>query len=140
GSAMAAEEGDGHDDAPGDSASHAQPAPMADGVDPETAGVSIEWTSSPDTPQPGESVTLSYRVIDEASGAVVTDLPLDHEEPMHLVLISGDLAEFQHLHPELTDDGTYRFETTFPTAGTYLLFRSEEHTSELQSREKLVCR
>jgi len=122
GSAMAAEEGDGHDDAPGDSASHAQPAPMADGVDPETAGVSIEWTSSPDTPQPGESVTLSYRVIDEASGAVVTDLPLDHEEPMHLVLISGDLAEFQHLHPELTDDGTYRFETTFPTAGTYLLF------------------
>ncbi|HYH11450.1 MAG TPA: HAD-IC family P-type ATPase, partial [Thermomicrobiales bacterium] len=91
-------------------------------VDPAAAGVQVEWESQPAEPQPGQPVTLSYRVIDDETGQPITDLPLDHEEPMHLILASGDLDEFQHIHPVLEDDGSYRFETTLPTAGTYLLY------------------
>ncbi|MFP5371687.1 MAG: HAD-IC family P-type ATPase, partial [Actinomycetes bacterium] len=91
-------------------------------VAPDDAGVRVEWASAPAAPQPGQPVTLSYRVVDEGSGEAVTDLPLDHERPMHLILVSRDLGEFQHIHPELGPDGAYRVETTLPAAGTYLTY------------------
>src|SRR5436309_15623072 len=44
----------------------------------------------------------------------------------------GGLHRFMHWHrPILTDSGGFQ---------VYSLARSEEHTSELQSRENLVCR
>jgi len=94
----------------------------AEMIDPATAGLKIEWVSEPEVPQPGQSATFSYRVIDTKSGRTVTDLPLNHERPMHLILVSGDLTQFQHIHPELAADGSYRVETTLPVAGTYRLY------------------
>src|SRR5688500_9708545 len=89
---------------------------------PDAAGVRVDWRSEPANPRPGQAVLLSYRVVDLGSGAVVTDLPLTHERPMHLILISRNLTHFAHLHPELGDDGAYRVETTLSVAGQYLLY------------------
>jgi P-type Cu+ transporter len=41
---------------------------------------------------------------------------------MHLILVSADLAHFQHVHPELGPDGAYAVTVTLPGAGTYLLY------------------
>jgi Cu+-exporting ATPase len=41
---------------------------------------------------------------------------------MHLILTSGNLQQFQHIHPELGGDGSYRVETTLPVEGTYVLY------------------
>jgi uncharacterized cupredoxin-like copper-binding protein len=91
-------------------------------VDPAAAGVRIEWASEPAAPRPGQPVALTYRLADAESGETITDLPIDHERPMHLILVSRDLGQFQHIHPELGPDGAYRVETTLPTGGTYLLY------------------
>ena len=115
--------GDDHEaGAADDHAGMTDPSGAAGVVAPEAAGVRVEWTSAPAAPQPGQPVALSYRVVDEASGEAVTDLPLDHQRPMHLILVSRDLGTFQHIHPELGPDGSYRVDTTLPSAGTYLLY------------------
>ncbi len=41
---------------------------------------------------------------------------------MHLTVVSRDLAQFQHIHPEPGSDGFYRVTTTLPSAGSYVLF------------------
>ena len=47
-------------------------------VNAEAAGASVELASEPAAPQPGQPVTLSYRITDK-SGQTLTNLPLDHE-------------------------------------------------------------
>jgi hypothetical protein len=96
-------------------------------VAPEAAGVRVDWTSDPSHPRPGQMVTFSYRVVDLRTEAVVTDLPLTHERPMHLILISRSLTHFAHVHPELGDDGAYRVETMLSETGTYLLYAEFVH-------------
>ena len=97
-------------------------------VDPEAAGVRVEWTSDPAAPLPGQPVALSYRVTDAQSGRVLTDLPLDHERPMHLIAVSKDLSQFQHIHPEPgTDEEAYSVATEFPKDGTYVLYDEFVH-------------
>jgi Cu+-exporting ATPase len=124
----------------GQAGGHEGMAMDAGAVAPEEAGLRVEWTSEPPAPAPGQPVTLAYRVVDEASGETVTDLPLDHERPMHLIVTDRDLAQFQHVHPELGDDGAYRVETTLPEAGTYLLFDEFVHDGRtvLDRRELTV--
>ena len=90
-------------------------------VDAATAGVSVEMTSEPASPQPGQPVTLSYRITDE-SGQTLTDLPLDHERPMHLIAVSSDLTQFEHIHPEIETGNTYSVTTELPEAGTFTLY------------------
>jgi Cu+-exporting ATPase len=112
----------------------------AGAVAPEEVGLRVEWTSEPADPQPGQPVTLAYRVIDEPSGEAITDLPVDHERPMHLILTSRDLAHFRHVHPELGDDGAYRVTTTLPDAGTYLLYDEFVHDGRtVLDRRELVA-
>jgi len=90
-------------------------------VSPEAAGVRVAWSSEPANPAPGQPVTVRYRISDATSGQPITSLPLDHERPMHLILTSMDLNQFQHIHPALTADGSYTVTTTLPQAGTYSL-------------------
>jgi Cu+-exporting ATPase len=96
-------------------------------VPPETAGVRIAWSSEPANPAPGQPVTLRYRISDATSGQPITALPLDHERPMHLILTSMDLTQFQHIHPALAADGSYTATTTLPQTGTYSLANEFQH-------------
>jgi hypothetical protein len=41
-----------------------------------------------------------------------------HERPMHVMIVSADLGEFQHIHPELQGDD-YQLSYTFPHGGHY---------------------
>ncbi len=91
-------------------------------VGPAEAGVRVEFASTPADLQPGQPVRLSYRVRDAESGEPITDLPLDHERPIHLIAVSRDLEQFQHIHPRLSGDGQYSVDTSFPVGGSYTLY------------------
>jgi Cu+-exporting ATPase len=42
---------------------------------------------------------------------------------MHLIAVSGDLGQFQHIHPAPTGaPGRFEISATFPSAGSYILF------------------
>jgi len=90
-------------------------------VSAAAVGLRVEWASEPATALPDQPITLRYRVVDVANGRAVTDLPIDHERPMHLILVSTDLREFQHIHPQLDSAGNYSVTTALP-AGTYTLY------------------
>jgi hypothetical protein len=85
------------------------------------APLAAELHTTPSPAQAGAPVTLAFTVKD-AGGAVVRELAISHEKPMHLLAVSRDLATFQHLHPEPSADGAYRVSTRFPSGGDYVLF------------------
>lgn len=112
-----------------------QPGPT---VAPAAAGLLVEWSTEPAQPRPGEPVVISYHVVDERSGETITDLPLNHERPMHLIITSQDLAQFDHVHPELGADGVYRIETTLAAPGGYRLFSEFVFNGETVLDERAV--
>lgn len=62
-----------------------------------------------------------FRILDP-DGAPVTTFTSTHDKPLHLILVRRDLTGFQHLHPELGTDGTWRILLDFPTGGDYRAF------------------
>jgi hypothetical protein len=91
-------------------------------VDPATAGLRVDLTSDPAHARPNQSTALRYLITDTNSGTAVTELPLEHEWPIHLVAVSQDLTQFQHIHPEVGADGAWTVTTTFPETANYVLF------------------
>jgi hypothetical protein len=83
----------------------------------------------------GEAASLIFSVKD-TRGAIVRDLKIVHEKPMHLLLVSNDLAEFSHIHPEPQPDGTLKVTHTFPHGGLYKLYADFTHKSGQQVVER----
>ena len=87
-----------------------------------TEGTRVEVTA-PAAVRPGEAAPFTYTVTDAETDAPVTDIVESHERPMHLIAVSRDLQEFQHIHPEPTGEpGQFGVAATFPSAGSYILF------------------
>ncbi len=87
----------------------------------KTAKFSADFKTNPAGVKAGEQAELSFTVKNE-KGEVVKELPIVHEQPMHLLVVSEDLAEYYHLHPEPKADGSYAVPFTFPNGGTYKLY------------------
>jgi len=69
---------------------------------------------------PSGPATVAFRVLGP-DGDPVLDYAEDHGEDLHLVAVRRDLTGYQHVHPELDADGTWR--TTLDlTPGTWRLF------------------
>jgi hypothetical protein len=47
------------------------------------------------------------------------DFEYVHEKPVHFLIASADLADFDHIHPELAADDSYQVAYTFPRGGKY---------------------
>ena len=81
----------------------------------------VDYKSEPGQIQAGQSSTLTFTVKDQ-QGLTVKDLQIVHEKPMHVLIVSNDLAEFYHIHPEQSADGSYNVLHTFPNGGDYKLY------------------
>jgi hypothetical protein len=58
----------------------------------------------------------------DASGERIRDFEYVHERPIHLLVASADLAEFDHIHPELAADDSYEVTHTFEHGGRYRIW------------------
>ncbi|MBB5075928.1 hypothetical protein [Nonomuraea endophytica] len=56
------------------------------------------------------------------SGKPVTDYQVEHDKKLHFIVVSRDLSSFQHVHPEMSADGTWSVKIAFPAAGTFRAF------------------
>ena len=77
---------------------------------------------APPHPVPGRPVMLSFVIREAPTGRVVGDFEIVHTKPLHFLMVSTDLAYFEHQHPRLGPDGRFRLAWTFPRAGRYFLF------------------
>jgi hypothetical protein len=69
----------------------------------------------------GQPLRLSFAVR-QPNGAPVRFLEYVHERSMHLLVVSADLAEFAHIHPELVAGDRYEITHTFPHGGRWHLY------------------
>ncbi len=68
--------------------------------------------------QPGVETPFRFRIT-TPDGGVLQDYRPQHERDLHLIVVSRDLASFQHVHPTRADDGTWEVALTLPAAGPY---------------------
>src|SRR5215216_720432 len=81
-----------------------------------------------DTPvfEPGRTRELRFRVLDDRERAL-RDYDVQHTKRMHLIVVRRDLSGFQHLHPRLAADGTWRVPLRLDAAGSYRVFADFSH-------------
>jgi hypothetical protein len=75
---------------------------------------------------------LRFRIVG-SDGEPVRELEVEHEKRMHLIVVRRDGQGFQHLHPELGDDGAWGVRLTLPDAGSYRVFADFKHDGEAQT-------
>ena len=66
------------------------------------------------------TTTVEFRVLGP-DGAPVTGYTPDHGEDLHLVAVRADLSGYQHVHPDLGADGTWRAPLTLTPGSWHLV-------------------
>lgn len=89
---------------------------------PKPKPYTLEVRSNPITPRAGEPAELTITVRSRETKQPVTDFDIVHEQLMHFIIVSKDLSQFAHEHPELGQGGKFTLKFTFPTGGEYRLF------------------
>lgn len=87
----------------------------------KSAKFKAEFKTNPVEVKAGEQTELSFTVKND-KGEIVKDLPKVHEKPMHLLIVSDDLAEYYHVHPDPQADGSYKVPFTFQNGGNFKLY------------------
>ena len=59
-------------------------------------------------------IELAFQIVGP-DGRPVTEFDVAHEKELHLIVVSRDLVEYLHVHPERADDGTWSI--TLPARG-----------------------
>jgi len=104
------------------SASGMEEMSMAAARSTAEAGVRGELIA-PASIAPNTPAQLRYRFVDVRTGAAVSDIVVSHEAQMHLITVSRDLRQFQHVHPTFTErPGELVVSITFPEPGLYQLY------------------
>jgi hypothetical protein len=97
-----------------------------DGADAAPAGLAATAAGYSLVPQVTSlplGVTTEYAfTITGSDGRPVTTFDVQHEQPLHMVVVRRDTTGFQHLHPRLGRDGVWRTPLALPAAGVYRMY------------------
>jgi hypothetical protein len=112
-------------------------------IEPSVIGeYQLKVTPSPHSPKVGEKVQLRFIISDPQTGARVKRFVVNHEKLFHLFIVSQDMADYQHIHPQLEPDGSFVVETMLPRTGLYKLhsdFFPVGGTSQVIHRELMTA-
>jgi hypothetical protein len=101
----------------------AEPSAPAAGIDVSGLAVTQDGYTLDVLATPGRAdspAELTFRVLGP-TGAPVTAFTPTHDKPLHLIVVRRDQSGFQHLHPVMDPDGTWRTTTTL-AAGDHRVF------------------
>lgn len=82
----------------------------------------LKVETTPRLLKPGQPIKFRFSVHHPITGEPARDFAVMHEKLFHLFVISRDLEEFAHIHPEQHADGSFTIEHTLPKPGQYKLF------------------
>ncbi|MDX8148968.1 hypothetical protein SK854_43095 [Lentzea sp. BCCO 10_0061] len=68
-----------------------------------------------------ENKSLAFQ-IEGPDGLPITKFAVEHEKPLHLIVVRRDGSNFQHVHPSMAPDSTWSIPLTLPQAGSYRVF------------------
>jgi hypothetical protein len=69
----------------------------------------------------GDEVDLAFQVT-RPDGEPVTGFDVSHDTELHLIVVSRDLVDYVHVHPERDAQGTWRITLPPRAAGSYRVF------------------
>lgn len=102
-------------------------------------GVEVHLAATPPHLMAGQQTNLQYHLVDQQTGAPITDLVIDDERIMHALLISTDFADFQHVHPSAVGPGMYEVGFTPAVDTQYIAYSTFRHgRDELQATRYLM--
>jgi hypothetical protein len=82
----------------------------------------LRMEATPKAPRVNEKVRLRFAIYNPKTGQQVKQFAILHDKLFHLFVVSQDMTEFQHIHPELEPDGSFTIETSLPRPGQYKVF------------------
>jgi len=88
---------------------------------PDRIEYPLEVSQSPALLRPGDTVTLTFRVLNPETNQPVVHFEIVHEKLMHLFLVSENLEFFAHVHPVPQQDGSFLLSVQLPYGGMYRL-------------------
>ena len=68
--------------------------------------------------------------IERSPEQTVRDFQVEHTKRMHLIVVRSDLTGFQHLHPTMAGDGTWRGSIRLRKGGEYRMFADFKHAGK----------
>lgn len=83
--------------------------------------VTIDYSINSASVKANEPAEMSFTVRNGA-GETIREMETVHERLIHLLVVSEDLKEFYHLHPEQQSDGSFKVSFSFPNGGNYKLY------------------
>jgi hypothetical protein len=112
----------------------------------------MDFSSNPMGLRANEAATLSFTPKIKGNETAPVPLDIEHDKKMHLIVVSKDLAYFDHIHPEFQSSGNYdikvlaaaekltaRFanETRFSAGGDYVLFADYKPSGATHQVERI---
>jgi hypothetical protein len=93
----------------------------------------------PATPIAGEPFTLTLDIVEADGETPVEDFDEVHTKRLHLILISQDLTQFLHVHPDYQGDGRFVLDdSTLPVSSNYIVFADFTPSGEHQQVVRLT--
>ncbi len=82
----------------------------------------LEMETTPRVLKPGQPTKFRFTVRHPLTGAPAREFAVMHDKLFHLFIISRDLEDFAHIHPEQQSDGSFTIDYTLPKAGHYTIY------------------
>jgi len=79
----------------------------------------MEFRTVPPVVKAGAKTALLFKVFHPGTGDQIKKFELVHDRPYHVFVISQDMTQFSHIHPEQRPDGTWAVDVTLPRPGYY---------------------
>ncbi len=97
-------------------------APRYEQIGGRGEGSSALLTLSTDRINAEAGHPVSLRLEARREGEAIRHFEYVHERPIHLLVASSDLGDFDHIHPEISAADVYDVTYVFPHGGTYRLW------------------
>ena len=85
----------------------------------DTREYTLDVRTTPAAVRPGVPARMEFTVRHPGTEKLVDSFELVHDKRYHLFVISQDMTEFQHIHPERQPGGAWAIDVTVPKAGYY---------------------
>lgn len=105
---------------------------------PADAGEAVRIVADATSAAAGEPIHYTFTI--EGPDGPVVAFDEAHERRLHLIVVSDDLVDFWHLHPEMTPDGTWHIELPALEARVYTIYADVVPTGgeQVTLRSRLV--
>lgn len=83
--------------------------------------LTIDYSINSASVKANEPAEMTFTVRNGA-GETIKEMEIVHEKLIHLLIVSEDLKEFYHLHPDQQADGSFKTSFSFPNGGNYKIY------------------